>query len=652
MTPPYGKTLLTHFFWGTTFACLMLGCIAEAQQLDPTTVPTFVDPLPRVCGLIQTPNCIMLATTAIANNIDRYDVAARQFQQQILPASAGFGKTTVWGFGPNTTGTAVCGEGSPTVMTDCFHSPAASIKANYHREVRVNWINDLLCHTWDTGCTPGAFIQYPSTVAIDTGAHWANPPQVCDHGRGTDCTGRGGPYNGPVPLIVHVHGASSASESDGIPEAWNLPTSANPAIAQLLSAGYKAFGSDYCQINNLTGSRAANCPNAYNNDGAALFSYPNTQFGSTLFFHDHTLGVTLQNVYMGLVGFYVLGGADPNDTTHDLPSDCGTCISSASVTGGLPGGDYEIPLAIQEKIFTTDGSFFVLAPDGVGNIKVVNGKSWPYLQVEPRKYRFRLVDGGASGNLQLILSGGLKFTQIGADGGFLPHPVLLNNITIAPGERADVIVDFSPLKSCSGTVCNVILTDGAANGTARRVLQFRVTKPLAGLDTSVVPPDLPHRPDLTNTATRTRPLSLFESGLGTCDTGCATPSPHPWDFPVTEVVNSGDTEIWEIYDYADNHPIHLHEVDFEVLNRSKIATPNVLIPPSPGELGFKDTVVAKVGQITRIKVQFLDSDGNARSGLFAWHCHVIPHEDDEMMRPLCVVPSGQGTANAENFCAP
>src|SRR5436853_7667134 len=117
----HNKTLLTKLFLGLALASSMLSLPTSAQQLNPASVPTFVDPLPRVCGLIQTPNCIMLATTAIANNIDRYDVAARQFQQQILPASAGFGKTTVWGFGPNTTGTAVCGEGSPTVMTDCFH---------------------------------------------------------------------------------------------------------------------------------------------------------------------------------------------------------------------------------------------------------------------------------------------------------------------------------------------------------------------------------------------------------------------------------------------------------------------------------------------------------------------------------------------------
>jgi len=643
------RNMLTGCLLGLVFATLLLPFQAQAQQLNPGSVPKFVDPLPRVCGLIQTPNCIMLATTTIVNNIDRYDVAARQFQQQILPAIAGFGKTTVWGFGPNTTGTVVCEDG---VTTNCFHTPSASIKATYHTEVRVNWINDLLCHSGDSGCAPGTFIRYPSSVSVDTGAHWANPPQLCDHGKSTDCTGRGGPYGGPVPLIVHLHGISAGSESDGIPEAWNLPSSSNPSIGALLAAGYKASGSDYCQINAVTGARAANCPNAYNNDGGALFSYPNTQFASTLFFHDHTLGVTLQNVYMGLVGFYVLGGDNPNDRTHDWPSDCGTCGSSSSVTGGLPGGDYEVPLAIQEKLFNHDGSFFLLGPDGVGNIKIVNGKSWPFLQVEPRKYRFRVVDGGASGNLKLILSRGLKFKQIGADGGFLPTPVLLSNLTLAPGERADVIVDFSGFKLCYGTGCNVLLTDDAANGDARQVMQFEVTKPLAGPDTSVVPASLPHRPDLTNPPSRTRPLSLFESGLGTCDTGCATPSPHNWDYPVTEVVHSGDTEVWEIYDYADNHPIHLHEVDFQVLSRSNIATPTVLIPPSPGETGFKDTVVAKVGQITRIKVRFQDSDGNLRSGLFAWHCHVIPHEDDEMMRPMCVVPSGQTTANAENFCTP
>ena len=567
--------------------------------------------------------------------------------QQILPA--GFGKTTVWGFGPNTPGTVVCGEGG--VNTNCFHTPAASIKATYHREVRVNWINDLVCHSGDSGCAPGAFIQYPSGVAVDTGIHWANPPQVCAHGTGTDCTGLGGTYTGPVPVIVHLHGISAGSESDGIPEAWNLPSSSNRSIASLLATGYKAHGSDYCQIDANTGLRAANCPNAYKNDGAALFSYPNTQFASTLFFHDHTLGVTLQNVYMGLVGFYVLGGDGPNDTTHDWPSDCGTCGSSSSVPGGLPGGDYEIPLAIQDKLFNADGSLLV-GPEGIGNVKVVNGKSWPYLNVEPRKYRFRVVDANATSYIKLILPGTLKFTQIGADGGFLPKPVTVSKLVVAPGERADLIVDFSGYKSCSGTGCNITLVDDGADDTnARQVMQFRVKLPLQAADTSVVPTSLPHRADLP-TENRTRQVSLFDDKLGTCDTGCVTASPHNWAFPVTEIVNSGDTEIWEIYDFVDSHPIHLHEVDFQVLGRSKFATPNVVIPPSPGETGFKDTVMATGGQITRIKVRFQDSDGNQRQGLFAWHCHIIPHEDDEMMRPMCVVTSGQATANAENFCTP
>jgi FtsP/CotA-like multicopper oxidase with cupredoxin domain len=642
MSVQHNKALLTKLFLGLALASLVLSLPASAQQLNPSAVPKFVDPLPRVCGLIQTPHCILLATTSTANNIDKYDVAARQFQQQILPA--GFGKTTVWGFGPNTTGTVVCGEGG--VTTNCFHTPAASIKATYHREVRVNWINDLLCHSGDSGCAPGAFIQYPSGVPVDTEMHWANPPQACANGTGTDCKGLGGNYLGPVPLIVHLHGISAGSESDGIPEAWNLPSSSNSSIASLLAAGYKAHGSDYCQIDANTGLRAANCPNAYNNDGAALFSYPNTQFASTLFFHDHTLGVTIQNVYMGLVGFYVLGG----DAAHDLPSDCGTCGSSFSVPGGLPGGDYEIPLAIQDKLFNADGSF-LLGPEGIGNVKVVNGKSWPYLDVEPRKYRFRVVAANATSFIKLILPENLKFKQIGADGGFLPAPKTVSKLVVAPGERADVIVDFSGYNSCSGTGCNITLVDdGADDDNARQVMQFRV-KTLQAPDTSVVPATLPHRPDLP-TQNRTRQVSLFNDKLGTCDTGCAHAAPLGWDTPVTEIVNAGDTEIWEIYDFQDSHPIHLHEVDFQVLGRSNFSTPNVVIPPSAGETGFKDTVIANGGQITRIKVRFLDSDGNKRQGLFAWHCHIIPHEDDEMMRPMCVVASGQATANAENFCAP
>jgi spore coat protein A, manganese oxidase len=616
------RIVSTHFLLGLALASGVFLVEAQAQVLSSASVPKFLDALPRVCGLVVTTSCLSMPTTSTANNIDYYEIAARQFQQQILPAQ--FQPTTVWGYGP---------ESGPA---SSFHSPSATIIATHNREVRVKWINDLVCQAGDPTCTPGIFVTYPASVSVSTDHHWANPSQQCAHGTVTDCKGVPGTYSGPVPTIVHVHGASTESESDGIPEAWNLPSSSNPSILQLLTNGYKASGSDFCQIDAATGGRAANCPNAYNGDGSALFKYENTQYPATLFYHDHSLGVTLQNVYMGLVGFYLIGGDAPD---FDVAT--------------LPAGDYELPLAIQAKSFTPDGSSLSADAEAIGNITVVNGKSWPYVNVEPRRYRLRLVNANAGSDIQIMLPSSVSFTQIGGDSGFLPHPVRVRKLALSPGERADAIVDFSSLATCSGTGCNVVMINDAADGDTRQVLQFRVVSPLQGTDTSVVPQNLPKRTTLP-AAVRTRQVSLFDNRLGTCaDPLCASAAPLGWDDPVTEIVHSGDTEIWEIFDFKDDHPVHLHEIQFEVVGRSSFSTPNVQSPPSPGETGFKDTVAAKANQITRIKVQFADAPetgGTQRNGLFAWHCHIAHHEDDEMMRPLCVVPATQGAANAENFC--
>jgi spore coat protein A len=631
MTPQHSKTLLTRFFLGLAFASLLLSLSAWAQHLNPSSIPKFVDPLPRVCGVIPTPNCLVMPATTRSNTLDTYEVAERQFQQQILPSA--FNTTTVWGFGPASEPASLAGQPG-----SLFHTPAATMETTFQRTVQVKWINDLRDSS-------GNFLTYPAGVTIDAGGHWANPPQRCADGRtATDCTGRGGVYSGPVPTTVHLHGISAESESDGIPESWVLPAANN------IPAGFATHGSDYCQVN-TAGARAC----AYNNDGAQLFQYPNGQYPSTLFFHDHTLGVTLQNVYMGLVGFYVLSGGGP---VYDVPSDCGTCGSSLSVPGGLPGGDYEIPLAIQDKSFNVDGS---LRGAEEGDVKVVNGKSWPYLQVEPRKYRFRFVNGQAAAYLGLIFSTGrLKFQQIGADGGFLPQPAVLSKLSFAPGERLDVVVDFSGLKSCAGAACNVTLLDDNASGATRQVMQFRVGNAVTGgTDTSSVPATLPHQAPLAP-ETNVRKVALVGELLGIFQSG--TPVAMLWDDPTTENITLGPgntpvVERWDMYNYSpDSHPMHLHEVQFQVVNRENIATGvvfnctgtavnaagntvNCASPPLPGEAGFKDTVASNVGEITRVRVQFGPNnlDTSPRVGLFAWHCHIIPHEDGEMMRPMCIV---------------
>jgi len=302
---------------------------------------------------------------------------------------------------------------------------------------------------------------------------------------------------------------------------------------------------------------------------------------------------------------------------------------------------------------------------------MVNGETWPYLNVEPRRYRFRILNGCDSRTLLLKANTGLTFWQIGAEQGFLPQPAPLGQLLIAPAERADVIVDFSNFKPGDVITLQNLGPDSPYQGgqpgmdftaadptTTGQVLQFRVV-PLTSTDTSTPPAQLslPPQPSL-GAADNTRQVSINELDsstvnvsedaqgdlaldptgdpfgptvglLGTVNAD-GTANPLLWSDPTTELPLLGSTEIWEIHNYTvDAHPIHLHLVAFEVVNRED-ANGNIT-GPEPWETGYKDTVIALPGQITRIKAKF------DIAGLYVWHCHIISHEDNEMMRPFEVV---------------
>jgi FtsP/CotA-like multicopper oxidase with cupredoxin domain len=447
----------------------------------------------------------------------------------------------------------------------------------------VKWINDLKNPN-------GTFIPHPLPIQQDV--HWANPSGLCERRQTPpDCAGSPkGQYAGPVPTVTHLHGAHTTSNSDGIPEAWYLPAGGGAFVPY-------SRGSDWSQI--------AGTPKE---DGAAVFEYPNDQPPAFLFFHDHTLGITAQNVYMGLVGGYVIRG---NSTTD---------VSS------LPSGSHELPLVIQDKSFYADGS---LQFTSEGNTIVVNGKTWPYVNVEPRHYRLRIVSGTDERYLLLSFDNDLKFTQIGGDAGFLPHPIQIHELTLTAGERADVIVDFSELAGQDV----VLTTDGVD------ALQFKVGTSVAGTDTTSVPNTLPYEGPLCPASNphcgenNPRRVSLFDHTLGKV-TGSglsATGVQMLWDDPSTENPLLNSTEVWEIYNFSgDSHPIHLHEVRYEVIDRINLTT-GAHKPPSPGESGRMDTALANGHEILRVRAHF------DLGGLYAWHCHIIEHEDEEMMRPMCVV---------------
>jgi spore coat protein A len=625
-------------------------------SLDPLAVPKYVDPLPVPGTMPQTPNA-----GANAKGIDYYEIAVRQFQQQVL--STGLPMTTVWSYGSvNHPGT--------------FHYPAFSIEAKVDKAVRVKWMNQLVDSNGD---------YLTHLLPVDQTLHWANPPGDCIDGtRRTDCRGQSQlPYAGPVPVSVHLHGAHVNPDSDGFPEAWFLPAANN--IDCIDGPGYPRTPGTaddfFCRGSNFDQIRGVPREN-----GAAVFQYRNDQRATTLWFHDHSLGMTRTNVYAGPAGFYLLRGG-----ASDLPS---------GVPGGLPGGAYEIPIVIQDRSFNSDGSLFypdsrtffdgyagpyigdpvfdsdvapLHNPEFFGNTNVVNGKTWPFLNVEPRKYRFRFLNASDSRFYILKFDNKkLTFTQIGSDGGFLPSPVVLSQLLIGPAERFDVIVDFSrfkpgdrirllnvgPDEPFGGPFPAALAADADTTG---QVMQFRVVEATAA-DMSTIPP----LPALTavGAPTNVRQVSLNEldsalicvdkntvfvpgvtppacgkksapfgpvsAQLGTVDPITGLGIPQMWESPITENPALNSTELWEMSNFtADAHPIHVHMVMFQVVNRQSMAT-GAVRGPEPWETGFKDTVVSFPGEITRIKA-FYDIPG-----LFVWHCHILSHEDNEMMRPFCV----------------
>lgn len=721
--------------------------------LDPLSIPKYVTNLviPPVMKQVNS------GEDDSEEKDDDYKIAVRQFKQQILPT--GFPATTVWSYGPQS-------DSTPAVAPDPrsqFNYPAYTIETTADRRVNVRWINGLVDKT-------GAYL--PHLLPVDQTLHWANPSKDCMHGDPrTDCMGKDpAPYRGPVPMITHVHGSHVDPDSDGNPEAWWLPE------AKDIPAGYARSGQLF---DDSTGSNNGN-------RGYADFSYRNDQPATTLWYHDHTLGMTRANIYAGPAGFWLIrGGVYDGGTDVTKNNKKAVLPGPAPVAGqGLlalntPGHKVrnavrEIPLVIQDRSFNSDGSLFypgdraffegmipetlkvlfapssdvapIWNPEAFFNVMVVNGTSWPKLDVAKASYRFRLLNGSNSRFINLALfvvkpngeidtTQEIPFYQIGADQGFLPQVVRtkigeqvaltpgagepVSNpspdnqraLLMAPAERADVIVNFSQLPD--GTVVRMINTapdspfggfpvDPADSETTGQVMQFVVkhalteakgstdgkTTMLANLKLNAedqlsapvvtrlvslneessskvcVPVDaeenfvLDENGNLVQAPCDADGVGAFgpsaaklgtvtgsgESAVGnplqwTDETGASQPtkvtlkSRATLTVNVTEAPKLGDIEEWQIYNFtADAHPIHLHPVRFEVVKRTLLDGSSSQHGDLPlGESGFKDTGISYPGEITTIRIKF------DLPGLYAWHCHIVEHEDNEMMRPFVVL---------------
>ncbi len=382
--------------------------------------------------------------------------------------------------------------------------------------------------------------------------------------------------------VPHLHGGKTPPESDGFPTATFLP-------------------GEFRQ-----------------------FVYPNEQDAALLWIHDHALSMTRLNVMLGLVMPYVL-----RDATEDGL--------------GLPSGANEIPLVMADRSFNSDGSIKYPAQweeHFFGEYMTVNGKVWPFKEVPRGKVRLRLLNGCNTRTLDLAFSNGLPMTVIGSDAGLLPAPVQVTNLTMVSGERYDVIVDFAGFEP--GT--EIILTNSAGapypGGTdfpLPNVMKFVVgdeigfTGPIPGVLSPADPPN-EAAADWTRTLElKTKPDACLGS-IWTID-GLSF-------FEVTEYPRLNETEVWSFVNRSGTaHPMHIHLVKFRILDRQPFQLVNGVVtptgprvPPPAFEAGWKDTVNAMPFEITRIIAKF-----EGYTGTYVYHCHILEHEDAEMMRQFVVV---------------
>ncbi|WKD51467.1 multicopper oxidase family protein [Microbulbifer spongiae] len=545
--------------------------------------------------------------------------------------------TTVWGF-------EYAGQ---------LHSPGPTFRARTDRPIAVQWLNEL---------------SGPHLFPVDRSIHLASTKDP-----------------DAVPIVIHLHGGHSEWESDGNPLAW-------------YTRGYIETGPLFKK---------------------KTYHYDNSQDAATIWYHDHTLGMTRLSNYAGLFGFYLIGDKNEDRLIREKL---------------LPGEHRTIAVAIADRLFTQEGQLYFPGRRGqpsspvlhravednwpdpshldefFGNVMVVNGMVWPKVSVSPHVYRLRLLNAADTRTLVLKIDGDIPFLQIGSDGGFLDRPVRLSELVLAPAERADVLLDFSqysgrklimrnfgPDVPFKGFVeaqdpehslalvynrgGNRVLSDGRGGTTpptdpqtSGQVLQFEVM-PTTGSATNArdepralvgdlkLKADTPLRPPLHRLteaqASRSRQLATFRLDdpygrnlllLGTLRDGSLF-----FGDPATEIVAHNAVEIWEIYNPTRSaHPIHIHLVEFQVLDRQPFkgklipksqpflhtdksfqgarlkieALTGELLPPRAEERGPKDTVIALPGQVTRVIAHF------DREGIYVWHCHLLSHEDYDMMRPF------------------
>jgi spore coat protein A len=668
-------------------------------SLDPSLIPKYATPL-LIPPVMPKAGSIVLRG---GKNADYYEISMRQFPQQILPA--GLPPTTVWGYGAvaSESRNGLLLHNAPSLTIEARYDRPVVVKwINDLKGPDGRFLPHLLpvdpsLHWANVPGLPDAAGQGgPDRRPSFAGKTYVLPSAFTNPA--TQYTR----YLGPVPIVTHVHGAVGVGdESDGYAEAWYLPAATN------IPAGFVKTGTWYdffaAKAYSKSGTQwAPGCAAfTYPNLGRASADwYHDHALGMT------RLNVYAGPAGF----YIIRGGPAGDDAVLDSRTGAPAVLPGPAPKANdkFPPNKayYEIPLAIQDRSFNADGSLFypdtraffdgiegpylpqtdlspVWNPEFFGNTIIVNGNTWPHLSVEQRRYRFRALNGCQSRFLILDFSGipGVEVWAIGNEGGFLAAPVNLgagqaHQLLMGPAERADLIVDFARVPLGAHVLRNVGPDEPFGGGeppddfdtadpaTTGQVMQFRVV-PSFGADPST-PPRFLQLPTVTPLAapTVTRRLALLEemsmvfddapaaAMLGTIDGDPASAAGGRWTMkmwadPVSENPAVASTEVWEFYNAtADAHPMHVHEVVFQLIDRQDIVVDEenhtvrlvsgTSRSPQPWETGFKDTVIAYPGQVTRIRARF------NTPGQFVWHCHIVEHEDNEMMRPYRIGPVQPG----------
>ncbi|MFE0589148.1 multicopper oxidase family protein [Micromonospora echinospora] len=339
--------------------------------------------------------------------------------------------------------------------------------------------------------------------------------------------------------------------------------------------------------------------------GERVYTYPNRQTHATLWMHDHTHHMEAEHLYRGLSSLYLL----TDRTEAALP---------------LPGGQFDVPLVLRDAHLDADAHLVWTMDDADNRTTIlVNGRPWPRFQVQARRYRFRLVNSSNLRFFLLQLADAGEITVIGSDGGLLEAPVTVPYVLLSPGERLEVVVDFSRYQPGTSVVLHNLMGPGPFEQVGS-VMRFDVV-PARGRDRSSVPQRLRSLPPLpTPTVRRTIELRMDEPGTGHrayIDGKVFDPN------RIDTTVAWGSTEEWTVTNgnVFMPHNFHMHLVQFRVLGRGDG-------PADPTESGLKDTVVVWPGQPVRLQATF-----DTWRGVYPYHCHMVDHSAMGMMANLRIV---------------